>query len=36
VETQHTLSIDGDSFEIYDMDSDGNVDVNEKGKGEEL
>lgn len=36
VETKYTLSIDGDSFEIYDMDAEGNVDVIEKGKVKDL
>ena len=36
VETKYTLSIDGKYYEIYEIDSEGNVDIQEKGRTDDL
>ncbi|MDO4834553.1 MAG: hypothetical protein Q4A40_05920 [Bacillota bacterium] len=36
VETEYTLSIDGDAYEIYDIDPEGNITTLEKGKARDL
>ena len=36
VETKYTLSIDGDKYEIYDIDTEGNVDTIETGEVDDL
>lgn len=36
VETKYTLSIDGDKYEIYDIDTEGNMDIIETGNADDL